>query len=87
LAQGAPAFGFRGDIWTAARVAQLIKEQFGVQYHPAHVSRLLRQLQWTPQKPLVRASQRDEAAIEAWYRERWPAIKKKPSGSDGSSSG
>jgi transposase len=87
LAQGAPAFGFRGDIWTAARVARVIQEQFGVQYHPAHVSRLLHRINWTPQKPLVRASQRDEAAIDAWYRERWPAIKKKPSGSDAPSSG
>src|SRR6476660_3758015 len=39
LACGAEAFGFLGDVWTRRRVAQLIKDQFGVSYHPGHVSR------------------------------------------------
>jgi transposase len=79
LLEGAEAFGFRGAVWTCRRVAQLIRDQFGVCYHPAHVSRLLQHLGWSPQKPLVRATQRDDAAIAAWYAERWPALKKKPS--------
>lgn len=29
LARGAEAFGFRGQVWTAARVAQMIKREFG----------------------------------------------------------
>jgi transposase len=87
LLEGAEAFGFRGDVWTTRRVAQLIKEQFGVRYHPAHVSRLLKQLGWSPQKPIVRATQRDEAAIAAWYAERWPALKKRPCERAGLSSG
>src|SRR5689334_22393328 len=41
LLEGAEAFGFRGAVWTSRRVAQLIAEQFGVHYHPAHVRRLL----------------------------------------------
>ena len=80
LAQGAEAFGFRGAVWTCRRVARLIKEQFGISYHPAHVSRLLAQLDWTPQKPIVRATQRDEQAIAAWYSMRWPALKKRHGG-------
>jgi|SRR4051794_15199894 len=80
LLEGAEAFGFRGDVWTCQRVAHLIQEQFGVRYHPAHVSRLLAQLGWTPQKPIIRASQRDEEAIAAWYAERWPALKKSACG-------
>jgi transposase len=76
LKQGAEAYGFLGDVWTRRRVAQLIKEQFAVSYHPTHVGRLLKQLGWSPQKPIVRATQRDEAAISAWYSERWPALKK-----------
>ena len=42
LAQGAEAFGFRGDQWTTARVAVVLHQVFGVSHHPAHVSRLLR---------------------------------------------
>jgi transposase len=77
LLEGAEAQGFRGEVWTTRRVAQLIAEQFGVRYHPDHVGRLLRQLGFSPQRPLVRATQRDEAAIAAWYAERWPALKKR----------
>jgi transposase len=87
LARGAEAFGFRGAVWTRRRVAQVIADEFGVHYHPGHVSRLLARIGWTPQKPIIRASQRDEGAIEAWKRERWPAIKKKPRASGAPSSG
>lgn len=76
LLQGAEAFGFLGAVWTRRRVAQLIREQFGVRYHPRHVGRLLGQIGWSPQRPIGRASQRDEAQIAAWYNERWPALKK-----------
>ncbi len=31
------AFGFRTDLWTAARVAQLIEEKFGVAFHPNYL--------------------------------------------------
>jgi len=78
LQQGAEAFGFRGQVWTTARVAQMIKQQFGVSYHPAHCSRLLRQLRYSQQKPIQKATQRDEAAIEAWKNQRWDELKKKP---------
>jgi transposase len=63
LAHGAEAYQFRGDVWTTKRVATVIEREFGVRYHPAHVSKLLRALGWTVQKPIRRASQRDERAI------------------------
>jgi len=79
LESGAEAYGFRGDLWTTERVAEVIARQFGVRYHPAHVSRILRELGWTVQRPVRRATQRDEGAIKAWQEERWPALKKRPS--------
>jgi transposase len=75
LKQGAEAFGFRGKVWTTKRVAQMIKQQFGVSYHPAHCSRLLRNLKWSQQKPIEKATQRDEAAIGAWKEQRWEELK------------
>jgi transposase len=87
LEQGAEAFGFRGAVWTCRRVAHLIHAQFGVTYHPAHVSRLLKQLGWSPQRPNLRATQRDDDAIAAWYAERWPALKKRRGGTVARSSG
>jgi transposase len=77
LRQGAEAFGFAGAIWTRRRVARLISEQFAINYTPRHVGRILAQIDWSPQRPIVRATQRDEEAVGAWYAERWPRIKKK----------
>src|SRR5262245_42603720 len=54
LAWGPAAFGFRGDVWTAPRIAAVIETHFGVRYHPAHVSRLMRARGWSPQRPRQR---------------------------------
>lgn len=78
LSRGAESFGFRGDIWTCARIAEVIHREMGVLYHPCHVSRILKQCGWSRQKPIRRATQRDEKAIRRWQEERWPEIKKKP---------
>ena len=78
LAKGAEWYDFIGDVWTTKRVAAVIKREFGVAYHPAHVSRLVRQLGLSLQKPVVRATQRNEAVIAAWQAETWPALQAKP---------
>jgi transposase len=76
VAQGAEAHGFRGDVWTCEIVAIVIRREFGVGYHPAHVSRLLKKLRLSLQKPERRADQRDEEAIEHWKDKKWPSLKK-----------
>src|SRR4051812_49068011 len=43
LWHGAEAYGFRGEVWTCARIALVIKEEFGVPYHKGHVARLLKE--------------------------------------------
>lgn len=78
LARGARAAGHPNELWTTRRIAQLIEREFGVVYHPAHVSRLLADCGWSWQKPARRAVERDDAAIAQWKRHRWVAIKKKP---------
>jgi len=70
LAKGAPAFGFIGEVWTTKRIAAIIKELFGIAYHPAHVSRIVRSLGQRVQLPVAQATQRDEMAIQAWGEER-----------------
>jgi len=74
LWHGAEAYGFRGDVWTCARIARVLEEEFGIRYHRGHVSRLLKELRWTPQVPIRRALQRDEGAIERWRTEVWPDL-------------
>jgi transposase len=87
LARGAETFGFLGDVWTRARVASVIKREFGVTYHPDHVGRLLQDVGWSVQKPLTRALERNDAVIAAWREQKWPAIKKKPKRKDAPWSG
>lgn len=86
LAEGALAQGYHEAVWTSRRVADVIQRAFGVRYHRAHCSRMLRQLGQSVQKPVARASQRDETAIAQWSEERWPALKKKPTRKAGPSS-
>jgi transposase len=76
LLQGPLAQGYRTNLWTTARIAELIRREFGVHYHRDHVGRLMHRLQWSPQKPERRALERDEKAIPRWKRKDWPRIKK-----------
>ena len=81
LAQGAMSHGYRTELWTTLRIADLIQREFRVRYHRNHVGKLLHQLHWSPQKPEGRAMERDEKAIEAWKRDVFAAVKKTRRGS------
>jgi transposase len=64
LREGAKAHGWRTQLWTAARVAELIERRFSVRFHPEHVRKILKwRLKWTSQKPQRKARERDEVAI------------------------
>jgi transposase len=76
LWHGPEAYGFRGQVWTRARIARIIEEEFGVHYHKGHVGRLLQELHWTPQVPVRRAIQRDEKAIRCWRDKVWPELQR-----------
>ena len=78
LLEGPAKHGYSTELWTLARVAEVIAVTFGVQYDPSQVWRILRAMGWTCQKPERRARERDEEAIARWRREYWPHIKKRP---------
>ena len=78
LKRGPEALGYETGLWTSARVAHLIEEEFGIRYHPGHVWRILLSLRWSCQRPTGRALERNEEEIRHWKKHRWPAIKKKP---------
>jgi transposase len=80
LAQGAVAHGYRTELWTTQRIADLIEQRLGVRYHRNHVGKLLHRLGWSHQKPEPRAIERDETAIQTWKRTVWPRVKKTPRG-------
>lgn len=73
---GALSNGFSTDRWTLERVRQLIEREFEVTYHRNYLNRLLRQLGFSPQKPLPQAVEQDKELVEAWLQQDWPRIKK-----------
>jgi transposase len=77
LSRGPARHGFRTELWTLGRVAEVIHRRWGVSYHPSQVWRILVALGWSCQKPQCRARERDEAAIARWRRVDWPRIKKR----------
>ena len=79
LWHGAEAYGFRGEVWTGPRIAQVIEWELGVRYHRDHVSRLMKDWGWTPPIPITRAVQHDEAAIARWRVEVWPELRQQAS--------
>jgi transposase len=75
LDKGAPFHGFPNELWTAARVAQVIQRHFGVNYHPEHVRKLLKQrLNWSSHKPQTRARQCNDKEVERWKGDEFPRI-------------
>lgn len=76
LLQGAEAAGFSTSLWTCARVAEVIRREYGVDYNASHVGRLLHAMNFTCQKPERRARERDPAAVKVFRTETWSRIKK-----------
>jgi len=76
LLKGPTAHGYHTDLWTLARIAQVIYKRFGVRYAPSHVWRILTALGWSCQKPERRARERNEEAIARWRKKDWLRIKK-----------
>lgn len=77
LAEGAVIHGWENNLWTTARVAQVIEKRFGAKYHPAHVSKILRnRLNWTCQRPEQHYKGRDDKEIARWVAEDFPVIAK-----------
>ncbi|OOK76033.1 winged helix-turn helix family protein [Mycobacterium kansasii] len=77
LLQGPRANGFPTEMWTLARVANLIETVTGIRYGQTQTWTLLRErLGWSKQRPARRAVERDDEAIATWVKQDWPRIKK-----------
>ena len=75
LDAGPAAFGWADQCWTLARIAEVIRGRFTVDYTLAGVDLLLHRIGWSVQVPARQAAERDEAAIAAWREETWPVVK------------
>ena len=66
LDMGAESYGFPTDHWTLERVQQVIQQKFGITYHLNYLNRLLKNLGYSPPKPLSQAKE--------WYQDDWSRI-------------
>ena len=75
LLQGPLAHGYHTNLWTTARIAELIMREFGVSYHRDHVGRFMHSLGWSHREAETRAAERDEEAINRWKRKDRPRMR------------
>jgi transposase len=88
LKKGPRENGFSTDLWTLARVADVIETVSGFRYGTTQTWEILtKRLGWSRQRPARRALERNDEAIANWVANDWPRIKKAPgAGRRGSSS-
>ncbi|HOX44544.1 MAG TPA: winged helix-turn-helix domain-containing protein [Myxococcota bacterium] len=75
---GALVHGFDTDLWTLPRVAEMIRLKFGIENESLQVSRILKRLEFSSQKPTKKAREQDEEAVAQWRNEEWARIIIKP---------
>jgi transposase len=64
-------------------VATVIERLTGVRHNPAWVWALLHdRLGWSVQRPVRRAAERDQDAIDRWIKKDCPRIKQTPTGAE-----
>jgi transposase len=73
-------YGFATELWTAGRLAELIKQEWGIHFNPDYLGDWLRRRGYTPQKPRRVPRERDDEAVARWLAVDWPRIKKRPAG-------
>jgi len=79
LDSGPVAYGLETGIWTSPVIRRVILREFGVDYHPGHVRKLLKGLGYSVQRPTTRLVQAQAATKNRWVRYTYPHLKKKPS--------
>jgi transposase len=71
ILQGAAAYGYKTDLWTLKRVAEVIMKEFGISYHFRSLSDVLHRMGLSSQKPARRAAERNQKAVQTWLEEQW----------------
>jgi transposase len=62
-------------LWTREAVRDLIERRFGVRLAIRTIGDYLRRWGFTPQKPVQRAYERDQAAVARWLQTAYPALR------------
>ncbi|MFC0130889.1 IS630 family transposase, partial [Ralstonia solanacearum] len=68
-------YKFEFGLWTLSLIAELIHREFGKKLSLASVSRIMKLLGFSVQKPLYQAWQQDAALVRQWESETYPQIR------------
>jgi len=63
-------------LWTREAVADLIDERYNIRLSVSTIGRYLKRWNFTPQKPIRRAYERDPEAVQQWLDEEYPQIRR-----------
>jgi putative transposase len=75
LDAGPATWGLADQCWTLARIADIVRWRFRVDYTLAGLDMLLHRIGWSVQVPARQATERSEEQVTAWREETWPVIK------------
>ena len=78
LDSGPACYGLDTGIWTSPMIAWIIEEEFGIEYHPGHVRKVLHEIGFSVQRPKRVLARADAAERDRWQRYTYPNLKKKP---------
>ncbi|MBM4328438.1 MAG: transposase [Deltaproteobacteria bacterium] len=76
IAAGPQQAGLDTGVWTTPIIVKLVRDLFGVSYHPDHAGKILHRLGLSVQRPARSSSKADEKAQRTWRLQKLPAIKK-----------
>jgi transposase len=77
IESGPVAYGFVSGVWTSIMIAQVIANEFSINYHPGHVRNILYDMKFSLQRPRRKLINADAEAQRKWRRYTYPNIKKK----------
>lgn len=75
---GPTAYGYTSAIWSSIMIRDIIQNEFSVNYHAAHVRKLLHKMNFSVQNPKRVLACASEEQKNKWRRYIYPNIKKKP---------
>ena len=78
IESGPVAYGLDSGVWTSPMISRLIAEEFGVEYHPGHVRKILHRIGFSVQRPRRVLARADAEEQDQWHRKTYPNLKKSP---------
>ena len=74
---GPVAYGLNTGVWTSRILSQVMADEFALTFHPGHVRKLLKALNFSVQRPTTELVRADPRKQNKWIRYTYPNLKKK----------